>query len=101
MGAGSDAGPHFLCADGGAHRFESGSDPVGPLEVRFASDSIDSSKVAPGSLTGADLATNSITTTQIAESGLNLAFNCGGGMVKAQVLIRNGASSAGSPARIA
>ncbi len=65
--------------------------------VDLAPNAIDSSKVTDGSLTGADLGTNTITTTQIAESGLNLAFNCGGGMVKAHALIQNAATIPAEP----
>jgi hypothetical protein len=63
----------------------------------IAANAVNSGKVANGTLTGADLATNTVTGTQIAESGLNLAFNCGGGMVKAQVLVRNAASIPSTP----
>ena len=58
----------------------------------LAANAVNSAKVAAGSLSGTDLATNSVTGVQILESGLNLAFNCGGGMVKAQALVRNGAT---------
>jgi len=54
-------------------------------------------KVANGTLRGVDLATNTVTGTQILESGLNLAFNCGGGMVKAQALVRNAATIPSTP----
>jgi hypothetical protein len=67
------------------------------MRVDIANNAVNSAKVAAGSLTGSDLATNTVTGTQIAESGLNLAFNCGGGMVKAQVLIRNGATMPADP----
>jgi hypothetical protein len=48
-------------------------------------------------LTGADFATNTVTGTQILESGLNLAFNCGGGLIKAQALVRNAATIPSTP----
>jgi hypothetical protein len=60
-------------------------------------NAVNSAKVANGTLTGADLATNTVTGTQILESGLNLAFNCGGGMVKAQALVRNAATIPSTP----
>lgn len=63
----------------------------------IAANAVNSSKVANGTLVGADLATNTVTGTQIAESGLNLAFNCGGGMVKAQALVRNAATIPSTP----
>ena len=65
--------------------------------VDLGADAVNSAKVGNGTLTGADLATNTVTGTQILESGLNLAFNCGGGMVKAQALVRNGASIPSTP----
>jgi hypothetical protein len=63
----------------------------------LASNAVNSPKVANGSLTGADLATNTVTGTQILESELNLAFNCGGGLVKAQTLVRNAATIPDTP----
>lgn len=63
----------------------------------IAANAVNSGKVANGTLTGADLATNTVTGTQILESGLNLAFNCGGGMVKAQALVRNAATIPSTP----
>jgi hypothetical protein len=63
----------------------------------LAADAVNSTKVANGTLLGADLAINTVTGAQIAESGLNLAFNCGGGMVKAQALVRNAASIPSTP----
>lgn len=63
----------------------------------LATNAVNSPKVANGSLTGADLATNTVTGTQILESGLNLAFNCGGGLVKAQALVRNAGSIPSTP----
>jgi hypothetical protein len=67
------------------------------MRADLAANAVNSAKVAAGSLTGADLATNTVTGTQIAESGLNLAFNCGGGMVKAQALVRNAATIPSTP----
>ena len=63
----------------------------------IAANAVNAGKVANGTLTGADLATNTVTGTQILESGLNLAFNCGGGMVKAQALVRNAATIPSTP----
>jgi hypothetical protein len=63
----------------------------------LAASAVNSAKVGNGTLTGADLATNTVTGTQILESGLNLAFNCGGGMVKAQALVRNASTIPSTP----
>jgi hypothetical protein len=63
----------------------------------LAASAVNSAKVANGTLTGSDLATNTVTGTQIAESGLNLAFNCGGGLIKAQALVRNASTIPSTP----
>ena len=63
----------------------------------IATSAVNSAKVANGTLTGADLATNTVTGTQISESGLNLSFNCGGGLIKAQALVRNAATIPSTP----